>query len=94
MPFDLSNVGASFCCLMEMCLGDQQYITLLFYLDDICIFSRSVNEMLDRVSLILGCLNEFNLKIKLKKTHFFSRKVWFSWGMFSAMMEYLHIWKR
>ena len=37
MPFGLSNVGASFCRLMEMCLGDQQYITLLFYLDDICV---------------------------------------------------------
>ena len=37
MPFSLSNVGASFCRLMEMCLGNQQYITLLFYLNDICV---------------------------------------------------------
>ena len=35
MPFGLTNTGASFCRLMEMCIGDQQYITLLFYLDDI-----------------------------------------------------------
>ena len=39
MPFGLSNAGASFCHLMEMCLGDQQYLTLLFYLDDICILA-------------------------------------------------------
>ena len=37
MPFGLTNAGASFCRLMEMCIGDQQYVTLLFYLDDICI---------------------------------------------------------
>ena len=37
MPFGLSNVGASFCHLMEMCLGDQQYLTLLFYLNNICV---------------------------------------------------------
>ena len=39
MPFGLSNVGASFCRLMDMCLGDQQYLMLLFYLDDICILA-------------------------------------------------------
>ena len=50
MPFGLSNAGASFCHLMEMCLGDQQYLTLLFYLDYICVFSSSVDEMLDIMS--------------------------------------------
>ena len=44
MPFGLPNAGASFCHLMEMCLSDQQYLMLLFYLDDICVFSSSVNE--------------------------------------------------
>ena len=77
MPFGFSNVGASFYCLMKMCLGDQQYITLLFYLDDICVFSSMIDKMLDRVSLVLGHLKEFNLKIKPKKTYF-SRNVWFS----------------
>ena len=68
MHFGLSNVGASFCRLMEMCLGNQQYITLLFYLDDICVFSSMVNEMLDHMGLVLNHLKEFNLKIKPKKT--------------------------
>ena len=44
---------------------------LLFYLDDICIFSSSVNEMLDRIALVFGRLKEFNLKIKPKKSFFF-----------------------
>ena len=77
MPFGLSNVGASFCRLMEMCLGDQQYLTLLFYLNDICVFSSSVDEMLDRVELVLRRLQDFNLKIKPKKTFFFQSQVLF-----------------
>ena len=63
MPFGLSNAGASFYHLMEMCLGDQQYLTLLFYLDNISIFSSSVDEMLDRIALVFSRLKEFNLKI-------------------------------
>ena len=77
MPFGLSNAGASFCHLMEMCLGDQQYLMLLFYLDDICVFSSSVNEMLDRIALVFGHLKEFNLKIKPKKSFFFQSSVLF-----------------
>ena len=73
MPFCLSNVGASFCRLMEMCLGDQQYLMLLFYLDDICVFSSSIDEMLDRIKLVLKRLQDFNLKIKPKKTFFQSQ---------------------
>ena len=77
MPFGLSNAGASFCHLMEMCLGDQQYITLLFYLDDICVLSSTVDEMLDWVTLVLGHFTDFNLKIKHKETYFFQSSIVF-----------------
>ena len=78
MPFGLTNMGASFCRLMEMCIGDQQYVMLLFYLDDICIFAETAYQMLDRIELMFSRLKEFNLKIKPKKTHFFSNKCHFS----------------
>ena len=77
IPFGLSNAGASFCHLMEMCLGDQQYLELLFYLNDICVFSSSIDEMLNRVEMVLKCLQDFNLKIKPKKSFFFQTKVLF-----------------
>ena len=77
MPFRLLNAGASFCHLMEMCLGDQQYLMLLFYLDDICVFSSSVDGMLDRIALVFGQLKEFNLKIKPMKSFFFQSSVLF-----------------
>ena len=47
MPFRLSNAGSSFCYLMEQCLGDQQFVTLFLYLDDICIFAPTIDKMLD-----------------------------------------------
>ena len=47
MPFGLTNAGASFCRLIEMVIGDQQFGTLLFYLEDICIFANSADQMLD-----------------------------------------------
>ena len=78
MPFGLTNAGASFCRLMEMCIGDQQYVMLLFYLDDICIFAETADQMLDRIELVFSCLKEFNLKINPKKSHFFSNKRYFS----------------
>ena len=75
MPFGLTNAGASFCRLMEMCISDQQYITLLFYLDDICVFAETADQMLDRIQLVFNRLKEFSLKIKPKKSHFFQAKV-------------------
>ena len=47
MPFGLSNAGSSLCRLMEQCLGNQQFVTLLLYLDDFCIFAPDVSAMLD-----------------------------------------------
>ena len=84
MPFGLTNVGASFYRLMEMCIGDQQYITLLFYLDDICIFVETADQMLDRIELVFSRLKEFNLKIKPKKSHFFQTSITFQGHILSA----------
>ena len=66
MPFGLSNAGSSFCRLMEQCLDDQQCVTLLLYLDDICIFAPDVSSMLDQIKLVFKWLKSFNLKIKPK----------------------------
>ena len=84
MPFGLSNSGSSFCHLMEMCLGDQQFVTLLLYLDDICIFAASIDEMLDHIELVFKWLEEFNLKIKPKKCYFFQHSIIFLWHVLSA----------
>ena len=84
MPSRLSNSGSSFCHLMEMCLGDQQFITLLLYLDDICVFNASIDKMLDHTELVFKRLEEFNLKIQPKKCHFFQHSIVFLGYVLSA----------
>ena len=75
MPFGLSNAGSGFCRLMEQCLGDKQFVTLLLYLDDICIFAPDVSAMLDWIKLVFNQLKSFNLKIKPKKCYYFQASV-------------------
>ena len=75
MPFGLSNAVATFFRLMEMCLGDQQFVTLLLYLDAICVFASSVDQMLDCIELVFDRLESFNLKIKPSKSSFFQTEV-------------------
>ena len=70
MPFGLLNARSSFCRLMEQCLDDQQFVTLLLCLDDICIFAPDVSTMLDQIELVFNWLKSFNLKIKPKKCYF------------------------
>ena len=70
VPFGLLNARSSFCRLMEQCLGDQQFVTLLLYLDDICTFAPDVSTMLDQIDLVFNWLKSFNLKIKPKECYF------------------------
>ena len=84
MPFGLTNARASFCRLMEMVIGDQQFVTLLFYLDDIYIFANSADQMLDRIELVFSRLKQYQLKIKPKKSFFFQTEVSFLGHVLSA----------
>ena len=91
MPFGLSNAGASFCRLLEMCLGDQQYLTLLFYLDDICVFSSSVDEMLDRIALVFGQLKENLILRSNPRNHFSFSLACYSLAISFQRMEFYPI---
>ena len=82
MPFRLSNVGSSFSCLIERCLGDQQFVTILLYLDNICIFALTTDDLLDQIELLFDRLKQFNLKIK--KCQFFNTSVLFLGYILSA----------
>ena len=81
---------------MEQYLGDQQFVTLLLYLDDICIFVPTIDDMLDQIELVFDRLKQFNLKIKPKKCQFFNTSVLFLGHVFQPMVFLLtqKKWKR
>ena len=45
------------------------------YLDDIIIFSRTVEEHLDHIKQVFKKLRSTNLSIKLSKCHFFTKEI-------------------
>lgn len=49
MPFRLYNAPSTFQRLMEIVLSTLHWTTCLVYLDDIIIFSRTVEEHLERL---------------------------------------------
>ena len=94
MPFGLSNAGSSFCRSMEQCLGDQQFVTLLLCLDDICIFAPDVSAMLDQIELVFNWLKSIQFKNQAIKLLFFPRLVWSFWVTSCQQMGFLPTQKR
>ncbi|KAL0152450.1 hypothetical protein M9458_052173, partial [Cirrhinus mrigala] len=75
MPFGLCNAPSTFQRLMERLFGDQQCQSLLLYLDDIIVFSSSVDQHLARLEVVLSRLQREGLKAKLSKCAFFKEEV-------------------
>lgn len=75
MPFGLCNAPSTFQRLMQRLFGDQQCQTLLLYLDDIVVFSSTVQQHLERLEMVLGRLQREGLKAKLSKCAFFQKEV-------------------
>lgn len=75
MPFGLCNAPSTFQRLMQRIFGDQQCQSVLLYLDDIVVFSSTVQEHLERLAVVLGRLRKEGLKAKLSKCSFFRTEV-------------------
>ena len=61
--------------MMEACFSDKNFEILLIYLDDILIFSRTVEEQIERITFVFEWLRKHGLKLKPSKCHFFKREV-------------------
>ena len=84
MPFGLCNAPSTFQRLMQRMFGDQQGQSLLLYLDDIVVFSSTVQQHLQRLDAVLGRLQQEGLKAKLSKCAFFQPEVHYLGHVVSA----------
>ena len=75
MAFGLKNAPASFQRLMERCLAGLNLRICLAYLDDIIVFGRTIEEVLERLEVVLGRLGDFGLKLKPSKCKLYQTKV-------------------
>ncbi len=60
---------------MERIFSDQSLQSVLLYLDDVIVFSSSMEQHLQRLEMVLSRLQLKGLKAKLSKCHFFEKEV-------------------
>ena len=79
MPFWLTNAPAIFQRLMQRVLSnlnpDEGVPFVEVYIDDVLIFSRTLEEHIEHIQMVLECLLEAGLKLKPGKCHFVRKSV-------------------
>ena len=73
MPFGLSNAPLTFVRLMQSVLGNMKNVYC--YLDDIILFSKSIEDHFALLEQVLVKLKEAGLKISLRKCRFFMHEL-------------------
>ncbi|XP_075141571.1 uncharacterized protein LOC142217277 [Leptodactylus fuscus] len=75
MPFGLTNAPGTFQRLMEHCLGELNFESILIYLDDVIVHAPTFEEHLRRLRQVLSRLRAHGLKIKPRKCHLFQTSI-------------------
>lgn len=75
MPFGLKTAPATFQRAMDNVLRGLQGIHCLVYLDDVIIFSRSLQEHVQKLKAVFDRFRQTNLKVQLDKSHFLRKEV-------------------
>jgi hypothetical protein len=75
MPFGLTNSPATFQRMIETCMGDLNLNQCLVFLDDIIVFSSTLDEHISRLESVFDRLSKAGLKLKPSKCDFFKSEV-------------------
>lgn len=77
LPQGLCNSPASFMRLMMGIFGDQNFLTLLCYLDDVLVYAPNEAEAIKRLEIVFSRLRAHGLKLAPKKCQLLRRSVKF-----------------
>lgn len=75
MPQGVTNAPSTFQRLMEKCMGDINLKEVLVFLDDLIVFSETLEEHESRLLHVLNRLKEYGLKLSVEKCKFFQTSV-------------------
>ena len=75
VPFGLTNAPTTFMCLMNNVLSKFLDKFVLFFIDDILIYSKNREEHEDNLRLVLQVIREHQLYAKFSKCDFFQKQI-------------------
>lgn len=75
MPFGLSNSPSSYQRMMDIVLGDAKHEFALCYLDDVTVFSRSFEEHVEHLQIVLQRMRAAGLTIHPGKVQLAGEKI-------------------
>ncbi|KAJ7991580.1 hypothetical protein DPEC_G00285340 [Dallia pectoralis] len=75
MPQGVTNAPSTFQRLMEKCVGDLHLSEVLVFLDDVIVFSQTLEEHEARLLKVLHRLKSYGLKLSPEKCQFFRSSV-------------------
>ena len=77
MPFGLTNAPSTFMRVMNNCFSDMLDECVVIFLDDILIYSKTLEEHAKHVRQVLDRLRQHQFYVKLKKSELFKQCVTF-----------------
>ena len=75
MPFGLCNAPATFERLMETVLAGLQWDICLIYLDDVIVYGKDFNQMVENLTKVFDRFSSAGLKLKPRKCTLFAKQV-------------------